>query len=59
MRPSEQKTQYTRTGFYPPRTYLLIDDLYIERKEGDDNEGSPRNPGDTADTAPCEPRSWM
>lgn len=34
MKLSEQNAQYTRTGFYPPRTYLLIDDLYIDRMEG-------------------------
>ncbi len=26
--------QYVKTGFYPPTTYLLIDDLYVDKMDG-------------------------
>ena len=29
-----EREKHVRTGFYPPVTYLLIDDLFVERMEG-------------------------
>src|SRR5207244_11714543 len=34
MGADEWNTKYVQTGFYPPVTYLLLDDLFIARKEG-------------------------
>ena len=34
MSADEWNGKYVQTGFYPPVTYLLMDDLFIARKEG-------------------------